>query len=141
MNILVGLRRATRALLRTPSFALPLIATVALSTAIVAATWAIVYGILFRPLPYPHEDQLVVVATHYGAASEKPSDMSPPDFADRAASRSFRSSAAWKNVTAVIAGANPVRVSAALVTSGFFRTLGAGPLAGRITSDPNSVVL
>lgn len=141
MNLIIGLRRAIRALLRTPSFALPLIATVALATAMVATTWAIVYGILFRPLPYPQDDQLVVVGTHYGASSEKPSDMSPPDFADRASSRSFQSAAAWRSVTAVIAGANPIRVSAALVTSGFFRTLGVDPLAGHVTNDPSSVVL
>src|SRR5436190_312607 len=40
----VELRRAVRSLRRTPSFTVPLVATMAIATAIVTATFAIVYG-------------------------------------------------------------------------------------------------
>jgi predicted permease len=141
MNFPLELRRAFRSLLRTPSFTIPLIATIAIATAIVMATFAIVYGILLRPLPYSHPERLVRITSHYGDASRKQTSLSPPDFADRLAQRSFASGAVWRNDTAVIGGGDPYRLNASSVTSKFFGTLGVAPLLGRIDADSNSVVI
>jgi predicted permease len=138
---MMELRRAIRALVRTPSFALPLSATVAISAAIVITTFAIVYGILFRPLPYPGNGRLVRLYSHYGMSNDRGANMSAPDFADRAASHSFSSSAALQTDTVVLGVAEPVRVASTRVTGDFFRTLGAGPMLGRLSSDEASVVL
>src|SRR5205085_6429766 len=93
----VELRRAVRSLRRTPSFTVPLVATMAIATAIVTATFAIVYGTLFRPLPFANPDRLVRIGSHYGDSDAKPDAISPPDFMDRRAQRSFASAAAWRN--------------------------------------------
>jgi putative ABC transport system permease protein len=135
------LRWALRALLRAPSYALPLVATVALSVAILTSTFAVTYGLLLRPLPYPHAEQLVRLYNHYGMSNDRGGSMSPPDVADRAASHAFQSSAAWQKTSAVLGGAEPVRLTTARVTSGFFPTFGVAPLAGRVSPDASAVVL
>ena len=134
-------RWAFRALLRAPSYALPLVVTVALSTAILTSTFAVAYGLLLRPLPYPHAEELVRLYNHYGLSNERGGSMSPPDFADRAASRAFRSAAVWQKSSAVLGGSEPVRLTTARVSGDFFRTFGVAPLAGRVSSDPSAVVL
>ncbi|MBV8517477.1 MAG: ABC transporter permease [Acidobacteria bacterium] len=135
------LRWAIRALLRAPSYALPLIATVALSTAILTSTFAVTYGLLLRPLPYAHAERLVRLYNHYGMSNDRGGSMSPPDVADRAASRSFISSGAWQKSSAVLGGGEPLRLTTARVTRGFFPTFGVAPLAGRWSNDDDAVVL
>jgi putative ABC transport system permease protein len=139
--ITAELRRAIRSLLRTPSFTLPLAATVALSAAIVTTTFAVAYGILFRPLPYPNEGRLVRLYSHYGLSNDRGASMSPPDFADRAASKSFSSAAFWRKSTAVFGGAEPLRVDSAAVSADFYRTLGVQPELGSLSRDENALVL
>jgi predicted permease len=135
------IRRALRALARTPSFSLPLVATIALSVAIVATTFAVAYGILFRPLPFPSEERLVRLYNHYGLTNARGASISPPDFTDRAASPSFSSAAVWHPETAVVGGSEPQRVVSAGVSRDFFRTLGVAPLLGRISADESSVII
>jgi predicted permease len=137
----VELRRAFRSLRRTPSFTIPLVATMAIATAIVTATFAIVYGTLLRPLPFAHPERLVRIGTHYGNTGTKPESISPPDFKDRVAQRSFVSGAAWRSDSAVIGGADPFRLNVSSVTPAFFATLGVGPLLGRISADENAIVI
>jgi putative ABC transport system permease protein len=50
-----------RSLKRTPVFAAATILTLVLGISSVAATFAIVYGVLLKPLPYGHADRLVSV--------------------------------------------------------------------------------
>ncbi len=137
----IEIRRALRSLRRTPSFTIPLIATVALATALVTATFAVVYGILFRPLPFPHGEQLVLVGPHYGTTGAKPNSVSPPDFGDRMHARSFASAAVWRQGTAVLGGTDPARITTAIVSGAFFQTLGVRPLLGAVTSDDDAIIL
>src|SRR6185503_146073 len=55
------LRHAFRSLKRTPVFTAAAILTLVLGIGSVAATFAIVYGVLLAPLPYGHPDRLVSV--------------------------------------------------------------------------------
>jgi putative ABC transport system permease protein len=57
--MLHDLRLAVRALARQPSFALAALTTLALGIAATTAMFAVVYGVLVRPLPYPESDRLV----------------------------------------------------------------------------------
>ena len=53
-----SLRQCARTLRRTPWYAVTLVAVVILTTALSATVFAIVDGVLFKPLPYPDADQL-----------------------------------------------------------------------------------
>jgi len=141
MTLPIEVRRALRALRRTPSFTIPLIATIAIAAGIVTATFAVVYGIVLRPLPYAHPERLVRVGAHYGAAGAKPNSIAAPDFADRLKQRSFASGAMWHDVTVVIGGSEPYRVIAASVTSAFFPTLGVAPHLGHFDAREEAVVI
>jgi predicted permease len=55
------LRHAWRALLRTPGFLVITVGTLALAIGSVVAMFSVVYAVLFRPLPYPEPEQVVVL--------------------------------------------------------------------------------
>ena len=55
------LRHAFRQLLNAPGFALTVILTLALGIGATTAIFTLVYGVLLRPLPYPHPEQIVVM--------------------------------------------------------------------------------
>src|SRR5262245_59934241 len=56
-----SLRHALRSLRRTPVFTVAAIVTLSLGIGAVAATFAIVYGVLLAPLPYGHPERLLSV--------------------------------------------------------------------------------
>ena len=66
------LRQAARSLRRTPWYAATIIAVVALSMALATTVFAIVDGVLFRPLPYPDADELYAVGGVIGPEAERP---------------------------------------------------------------------
>ena len=57
--MLHDLRLAVRSLARQRSFTLAALATLAIGIAAMTAMFAVVYGVLLRPLPYPDPDRLV----------------------------------------------------------------------------------
>jgi predicted permease len=66
--MITDLRIAVRSLARSRWFAGTAIATVALSMVLASTTFAVVDGVLFKPLPYPNADRLFTV---YGARNER----------------------------------------------------------------------
>ena len=56
------LRQAARSLRKTPWYAGTIIAVTALSMAVATTIFALVDGVLFRPLPYPEPDELYAVS-------------------------------------------------------------------------------
>src|SRR5215207_9358895 len=55
------LRYAFRQLHRNPGFAATAIATLALGIGLNTAIFSVAYGVLWRPLPYPNADRLVII--------------------------------------------------------------------------------
>ena len=55
------IRSTLRSLIGTPSFSLAVVLTLALGVGATSAMFGVVYATLFRPLPYPDADRLVVV--------------------------------------------------------------------------------
>ena len=71
-------RQGSRALVRSPTFALTAIVTFALGIGMTTAIFSVVYGMLLRPLPLHESDRLVVVSTIDG--TDVNGAVSPPNF-------------------------------------------------------------
>src|SRR4051812_18058346 len=131
-SFLQDARYAFRKLLRTPAFTAIAIGTLALGIGATTAMWAIVDGVLLKPLPYRDPASLVRVASI--GKEGKPQSMSALDFIDyRDQSRSFVGMAAMEgnNENLVRAGSEPIRVNVAEVGANFFSLLGLQPQSGR----------
>lgn len=128
------LRIGARRLRRTPVWTAVAVGTLALAIGASTALATVVADVLLRPLPFPEPDRLAVLWKD-NTLQGWPEDLtSYPEFLDwRDRSDSFTSLAAFQPVDLTAGGdaAEPERVPSALVTPGFFRTLGVQPLAGR----------
>ena len=125
------IRYALRSLVKTPAFTLVALLTLALGIGANSAIFSVVNGVLLRSLPYPQADRLVVVRETYGGGLT--GSVSGPNFADwRARAHSFSSMAASRGMAVSLLGVGePEEISAAMVSSDFFRTLGVTPVLGR----------
>lgn len=62
-SVLKDARHALRLLRRDPAFTATALATLALGIGLTTAIFSVAYGVLWRPLPYPSPDRLVVVSS------------------------------------------------------------------------------
>src|SRR3954462_658623 len=130
-TLLQDIRYAARKLLRTPGFTFIAVITLALGIGATTAMWAIVDGVLIRPLPYPDPGRVVRVTSF---KDNKVNAMSATDFIDyRDQSKSFVGMAAMDddNVNLVRAGSEPTRITLGSVGASFFDLLGIKPQLGR----------
>jgi predicted permease len=125
-------RFAVRALRVRPMFAVgaALLSLVAV-TAIVCG-FAIVYGILWRPLPYPAAHRLAVVWQERGGER---SQISYPDFVDVAAAGVFDGAAAMSGGRGSLRLGDAIRrINMLSIEAPGFAMLGATPRVGRLLS-------
>jgi putative ABC transport system permease protein len=135
-DLAADLRYAQRTLRRTPSFALVVIATLALGIGSSTAVFSVVDGVLLRPLPYPRSDRLVQFwEVNPRGHHMQVADANFRDLVTRA--HSFRALAEFGDygVVPVSGGTVPVRAHAAIVSKDFFPVLGVAPLRGRLFVD------
>lgn len=133
-SLLQEIRLAVRSLVKRPGFTGVAVLTLALGIGASTAIFSVLDAVLLRPLPYPNQERIVELRE----LDEKGKGMSfaQPNFDDlRARSRSFDALAqysAWPQ--AIAGGSEPVRTTAASVSSDFFRVLGVTPALGRLFS-------
>jgi predicted permease len=131
------LRYAARALRRAPGFATIALLTLALGIGANTAVFSVVRGVLLTELPFGATDRTVRIWHANHQTSTERGAVSEPDFLDwRAQSRVAESMGGFffaEGLSGVdlTGDGNPERLSAALVTDGFFETLQARPLIGR----------
>ena len=56
-------RHAFRLMGRDPAFTLTALATLALGIGLNTAIFSVAYGVLWRPLPYPNPDRLIMISS------------------------------------------------------------------------------
>jgi putative ABC transport system permease protein len=131
-SVMQDLRFALRILVKSPAFAAVAMVTLALGIGATTAVFSVVDRILFRSLPYSHDDRLV--AFGLTAPIEKDEFMLGTSYID------FRETPGpFEQVTSMIPGDSkcdlteerPVRLSCAYVEQRFLSTLGVRPILGR----------
>src|SRR5580704_16605163 len=104
----------------------------------------VVNAVLLQPLPYSHPEQLVRVYTEFPTFPNGGLHrfwISGPEFIDlKRDTRSWASLDAWVTGGANLAGkTQPVRVTAAYLSSGLLETLGVAPVMGRLIGQSDDV--
>jgi len=122
-----------RNLLRAPGFALVAVLTLALGIGANTAIFAIVNGVLLKPLAYPEPERLVLVTSQFPEMGFDQFWVSPPEFLElQERSRSFQALGAYTTGEDNLGTRErPRRVRIARVTADFFDALGVAPLLGR----------
>ena len=131
-SLVQDLRFALRGLKNRPGFALVAILTLALGIGSTTAVFSVIDRILFRSLPYPHDDGLVSFGDK--APFEANEFVLGPDYVDWK-----KAQTPFESVTSFVPGGagcdltekNPVRLKCALVESTFLPTFGIQPFLGR----------
>ncbi len=131
---LYDFRFAVRTLVRHASVTTLAVLALALGIGAATAIFSVVDGVLLRPLPYPHPDQLALVYQVFTSGGR--GSFSEANFDDlRQQSRSFAGLAqyaTWRE--SVSGGAEAVRALVGVVSGDFFDVLGVPPRLGRTFS-------
>jgi putative ABC transport system permease protein len=131
-TLLQDLRFGLRMLAARPGFTAVAILTLALGVGATTAVFSVVDRVLFRSLPYPHDEKLVSFGVK--APFEGIEFMLAPEYAVlRSQSTPFESTTSLTPGSADcdITEQNPVRLSCALVESTFLSAFGIRPVVGR----------
>ncbi|MPY87557.1 MAG: FtsX-like permease family protein [Luteitalea sp.] len=128
-------RHALRSMRRDPAFTFTALATLALGIGLNTAIFSVAYGVLWRPLPYPNPDRLVIVssAQQTGTGVRTFSTWPPVTYEGlRPRVTTLDHLAAYTSIDAQFTGrGEPLQVPALDVSPNFFATLGVNPARGR----------
>jgi predicted permease len=129
------IRYGVRMLRKNPGFTAVTVLTLALGIGLNSAIFSVAYGVLWRPLPYPNPDRLVIVA------SSQPTETGIKTFwtwapltyeALRPRVTTLDHLAAYSSTDAQLTGGGePLQLPALDVSPNFFATLGVNPARGR----------
>jgi putative ABC transport system permease protein len=122
-----------RNLRRAPGFSLVVLLTLALGIGANTAIFAILNGVLLKPLAYPEPERLVRITSQFPAMGFDQFWVSPPEYLElKERSRSFQAIGAYSTGEYNLGTKErPRRVRAARVTADFFDALGVAPALGR----------
>lgn len=134
---IVRLRQAARALRRTPTYAVAVVATIAITVAAASTVFTVVRYVLLRPLPYPDANRLVSLYHALPGVGLSLVDQAPGTYVSyRDEARSFDGIGAYVDGHATVDDRDPTLPSERLhlcsATASLLTTLGVRPLAGRL---------
>jgi putative ABC transport system permease protein len=129
---LKDMRFALRLMARSPGFTAVILVTLAIGIGANTAMFSVVNTLLIRPLPYRDSSRLLFIET-VDASRRQAGRTAPPDFYEyRAGNRTLEHlDAFYTQSLNLTGGSDPERVSALIVSPGFFTTLGTPPALGR----------
>ncbi|MCG6987836.1 MAG: ABC transporter permease [Gemmatimonadetes bacterium] len=132
-DLVQDVRVSFRSFLKAPAFLVAVLLTLGLGIGANVAMFGILDASLFRPLPYPRADRLVMGRVTWNGRVGR--TVSGPDFFDyRQQSSSFEDLAAYTPFVlraTVTGGGAPERVRYIYASTRFFRALGVEPVLGR----------
>ena len=131
---LSDLRRALRAITRTPGTSILAVATLALGIGATTAIFSVFHAVLLQPLPFPEPDRLVQIWESRAQKGWNQASFTEANFWDvRAKNRTFEEIGALHGDDANLTGyGDPEHVSVARTSAGFFPLLGVQPALGRL---------
>jgi putative ABC transport system permease protein len=134
--VLHDLKIAVRHLSKSPGFSLTAVLTLALGIGATTAIFSIVEGVLLRPLPFPHPEQLVVLSDNLQGAQLGANDEAGVTASDivnyTRDTHSFAALGGYTFAAYELAGiGDPAQVNASRMSSGAFAALAVEPLLGR----------
>ncbi|HWB42775.1 MAG TPA: ABC transporter permease [Gemmatimonadales bacterium] len=126
------LRYTSRALARTPGFAVTAVLVIALGVGANTAAFSVADFVLVRPLPYQEPDRLVMLWERVPQYNQL--ELSPANYRDwKAGSTGFENMGAYLAVESnLVDDGEPDRVLGAAVTSEILPMLGVTPALGRL---------
>ena len=127
------LKRVLRRLGRSPMFTLVTLITLATAVGANTAVFSVIEGVLLKPLPYPHPDELVGVRHTAPGLNLNDLDMSPSNyFIYREQNRTFQDVGVYTEDSVSVTGVGePEQVRSLDVTDGVLPILGVPPMMGR----------
>jgi predicted permease len=136
-SALYDARYSLRQMKRSPGFALTAVLMLAFGIAATTAIFSVVYGVLLRPLPFPHAEQLVTLGDQvsgFQAGYDFPGAVTPPEVLTyQRETRSFQSLGAYTYASYALSGAGqPSQIQAGRMTPSVFSVLGVAPVLGRV---------
>src|SRR6201987_4513381 len=123
--IKVQLRQVLRGLRRTPLFTAVALLTLAVGIGANTAIFSVVNGILLKPLPHPHPEDLVAVWLAAPGLNIKDLNLGPADyFIFREQNRTFQDIGLYMGSTVNVTGfGEPEQASGLMVTDGLLPVL------------------
>jgi predicted permease len=127
------LRVAARGLMKSPGLAVLAVITLALGIGMNTLMFGIVYGALYRGLPFPDADRIVDISRINPAEGMNRMSVPLHDFLDwREQQSTIEALAAGRGGTVNMGGLDrPVRLDGEFVTANAFESLGVQPILGR----------
>jgi len=134
------LRYAVRGMRRNPTFTLAVVLTMALGLGANTAIFAVVDGVLIKPLAYPDAGELVSLNHTAPGIQVDAFQMSPTQyFSYRDEGRVFQQIGIWGDGgTTITGGGDPEQARMLAVSSGVLEALGIQPALGRIFSESDT---
>ncbi len=132
-SLTTQLRQVLRRLARAPMFTAVTLLTLAVGIGANTAIFSVVEGVLLKPLPYLHPEELVAVSLTAPGLNIKDLNPSPPDYLIyREQNRTFQDVGLYMGHSVNVTGlAQPEHVAGLDVTDGVLPILGVTPLLGR----------
>ena len=129
------MRHALRLIRREPAFTFTALATLALGIGLNTAIFSVAYGVLWRPLPYPDPDRLIIVSSaQQTETGVKAFSTLPPVTYEGLRPRvtTLDHLAAYTSIDVQLTGrGEPLQLPALNVNPNLFTTLGVTPVRGR----------
>src|SRR5450631_3104796 len=125
---------AFRQLRKTRGFTFSTVVTLALGIGANLTVFLILYGVLLRPLPFPHHQQLVRIERSYPNGTVAPAYSGTVALFLRRTSHSFESVAAYDYIPSnlnLVQGGEAIPLKALRATSDFFHVFAMDPAIGR----------
>ncbi len=127
------LKHVFRRLMQAPLFTVMTLLTLAIGIGANSAIFSVIEGVLLKPLPYPHPEQLVGVWHTAAGLNIKQLNIAPSlYFTYREENRTFQDIGLWRGGAVSVTGvAEPEQVQSLEVTEGTLPLLGVQPMLGR----------